>query len=124
MLPLSRQRRKHPARVMAQIAGMLVCLTVGGTFCRAAQANGNISGVVRNNSGQPVPNAFVRLSGLDRPFVFMVTTEGRGAFHISGLPPGRYRVQAVGGGYQSELSEALRVGNGPPANASLVLNIP
>ena len=56
---------------------------------------------VSDASGQPIAGAFVKLKNDERRLTFMVISQGQGRFEAKDLPPGTYRVQGVGGGYQS-----------------------
>jgi virginiamycin B lyase len=90
----------------------------------AAGNSGSISGVVKTPSGQPLAAAFVKVRHQDRPLVFMVISQQQGTFRAADLPPGKYRAQAIGGGFQSELSAAMEVNDGREATVNLNLTTP
>src|SRR3989338_428893 len=85
---------------------------------------GNISGVVKNMSGQPVAGAFVKVRHLDRGLIFMVISQGQGTYRATDLPPGKYRVQGIGGGFQSNSSAAVEVDGSREVTVNLNLTVP
>lgn len=61
---------------------------------------GSLRGVVRDNTGEPLPDATVRLlMAPDSAFVTGVAADAEGRFSISGVKKGRYIVQANYIGY-------------------------
>ncbi|MBI2821479.1 MAG: carboxypeptidase regulatory-like domain-containing protein [Acidobacteria bacterium] len=82
----------------------------------------DIQGVVKNSSGARVSGAFVKLRNAERPLTFMVISQAEGRYTAIKLPPGKYTVQGVGNGFQSEWSAAVDVaGGGSPAIVNLSL---
>ena len=77
-----------------------------------------MQGVVNDASGQPVTGAFVKLKNDERRLTFMVISQGQGRFEAKDLPPGTYRVQGVGGGFQSAWFDNVTVGAGGEAPRS------
>jgi streptogramin lyase len=77
---------------------------------QAADDKGSVQGVVSDASGQPVAGAFVKLKNDERRLTFMVISQEQGRFEAKDLPPGQYRVQGVGGGYQSAWFNNVSVG--------------
>src|SRR5215510_4729545 len=76
-------------------------------LCAQAQAITNpatITGVVKNQAGQPVAGAFVRLKNADKRLTFMVVSQPGGTYTAKDLPSGSYTVQAIGGTFQSAVS--------------------
>jgi streptogramin lyase len=87
----------------------------------AAQDRGTVQGVVNDASGQPVTGAFVKLKNDERRLTFMVISQGQGQFEAKDLPPGQYRVQGVGAGYESEWFSNVGVAAGGSAKVGLAL---
>lgn len=54
-----------------------------------------VAGVVVDGARQPLAGVEVRIVG--ESFVVELHSDGRGAFRITGLPPGRYRVEPARG---------------------------
>jgi len=90
-------------------------------FGRAAENNCSVQGVVKNASGQPVSGAFVKLKNAERRLTFMVISQAQGRYTAANLPPGRYTVQAIGNGFQSEWSNPVEVAGAGGANLDLSL---
>jgi streptogramin lyase/mono/diheme cytochrome c family protein len=89
---------------------------------RAADDHGSVQGVVTDATGQPITGAFVKLKNDERRLTFMVVTQGQGRFEAKDLPPGTYRVQGVGGGFQSEWFGNVKVATGDSAKVGLALS--
>src|SRR5262249_60403787 len=83
---------------------------------------GPIQGVVNDATGKPVAGAFVKLKNDARRLTYMVVTQTQGQFEAKDLPPGQYRVQAVGGGQQSEWFTNVGVTAGGAAKVGLSLS--
>ena len=83
-----------------------------------------MEGVVKNMSGQPISGAFVKLKNADRRLTFMVISQAHGRYKADRLLAGKYIVQGVGNGYQSEWSKPLDVAEGKTANVDLSLRSP
>jgi streptogramin lyase len=78
----------------------------------SAQNNGTVTGVINDASGQPVAGAFVKLKNDEKRLTFMVISREQGRFDAKDLPPGTYRVQGVGGNFQSPWFNNVTVTNG------------
>ena len=102
----------------AGIAALLFATAPAG----AADEQGSIQGVVNDATGRPVAGAFVKLKNDARRLTYMVVTQGQGQFEAKDLPPGQYRVQAVGGGQQSEWFTNVGVTAGGAAKVGLSLS--
>src|SRR5271170_4054584 len=96
-----------------------ILLFLCGQFARAAENNSTVEGVVQDASGQPVAGAFVKLKNNERHLEFMVVSQAQGRYTVSNVPAGRYMVQGIGGGYQSNVSAPLDVAEGKAAKLDL-----
>jgi virginiamycin B lyase len=96
---------------------LLLC----GQFARAAENNSTVEGVVQDASGKPVAGAFVKLRNGERHLEFMVISQAQGHYTVGNLPAGKYMVQGVGGGYQSNVSAPVNVAEGKTAKLDLSL---
>jgi streptogramin lyase len=88
---------------------------------RAADDRGSVQGVVNDASGKPVTGAMVKLKNADRRLTFMVPSQEAGRFEAKDLPVGKYTVQAVGGGFQSNISAPVNVTVGASTKADVAL---
>jgi streptogramin lyase len=82
---------------------------------------GAVQGVVNDASGRPVAGAFVKLKNDERRLTFMVISQGQGQFEAKDLPPGQYKVQGVGAGYESDWFTNVGVTTGGSAKVGLAL---
>src|SRR5262249_31858674 len=85
---------------------------LGGAAGASAQNNGTVTRVVNDASGQPGARAFLRLENEPKPLTLMVISREQGRFDAKDLPPGTYRVQGVGNGFQSQWFNNVTVTNG------------
>ena len=89
-----------------------------------AQNAGTVQGVVKSSAGAPLAGAFVKLKNADRRLTFMVISQEQGRYTAKNLPPGKYVVQGVGNGFQSDWSAAADVANGKAATVDVSLTAP
>ena len=112
--------------MIRKLGFIIVTLAITGTFVtvlQAADKGGNVEGIVKNRSGEPVIGAFVRVKNADRRLSVTVISRERGRYNAPELLPGKYTVQSVGGGLQSEEATAEIDGN-HGATVNLVLTAP
>jgi virginiamycin B lyase len=76
---------------------------VAAASMQGATTGGNVRGVVKNSSGEPLPGAFVKLINESNRLTFMFVSQEKGRYSADGLPPGKYEVQGVGNGFQSDM---------------------
>ncbi len=94
---------------------------------RATDNNGVVQGVVKNSSGQAVSGAFVKFKNAERRLTFMVISQAQGRYTADTadkLPPGKYALQGVGNGFQSQWSAPVDVAAGKTAKLDLSLTAP
>jgi protocatechuate 3,4-dioxygenase beta subunit len=103
--------------LMGGIAGAV--LIAAPAFAQSDR--GTVQGVVNDASGKPVAGAFVKLKHDERRLTFMVITREQGQFEAKDLPPGQYRVQGVGAGYESDWFSNVGVTSGGAAKVGLAL---
>jgi len=93
-------------------------------LCAQAQAITNpatITGVVKNQAGQPVAGAFVRLKNADKRLSFMVVSQSGGTYTAKDLPAGQYTIQGIGGTFQSAVSAPVSVAQNATAKIDVAL---
>jgi hypothetical protein len=103
----------------AAIAGTVMLLAASSS--RSEDARGAVQGVVSDATGRPVAGAFVKLKNDERRLTFMVISRDQGRFEAKDLPPGQYRVQAIGAGFQSGWFENVNVSAEDSAKVGLAL---
>jgi hypothetical protein len=92
---------------------------LGSPVARAAENTSTIEGVVQDASGRPVTGAFVKLRNRDRHLEFLYISQAQGKYTANNLPAGKYTVQGVGEGFQSDLSAPVEVGEGKTTKQDL-----
>jgi virginiamycin B lyase len=103
--------------VLAAAASLVLAVS---SSC-AEEARGTVEGVVSDAVGKPVVGAFVKLKNDERRLTFMVISGPQGQFEAKDLPPGHYRVQAIGGGFQSDWFSNVSITGGNSAKVGLSL---
>lgn len=89
----------------------------------AAQNRAAVTGVVTSASGEPTAGALIRIKSADSRLTYLVASEAQGRYRTPELPPGKYAVQAFGGGHQSESPAPVEV-NGTPGKLDIVMGAP
>jgi hypothetical protein len=89
------------------ICGILLPFLVGGFPASAVLAQqaldaATVAGRVADPSGAPAAGALVTLRDTDRNRVRDVHADGRGRFVFLYVPPGRYSLNAVASGFDSQ----------------------
>ncbi len=85
-------------------------------------ALGNIVGVTRGPGGKPLPSTQVAITCTDDGTHRVVTSDGQGAFEVSGLKPGHYQLKANKDGFVSppETAVELAADRTTPVEVALV----
>ena len=86
--------------------------------------NPAVEGVVKNSSGAPVAGAFVKVTSVDSGLTVMAISREKGHFSAPALLPGKYNVQGVGGGFQSEVQGPFDVASDKTPKIDLLLKVP
>lgn len=102
---------------------LLLVLTFSLSRAWGANMAGGITGIVTNASGMPAPGAMIKARNTDRGMTVAVFSQAQGRYSIPNLLPGTYVVQAVGGGFQSDLKAAVTIGETQTVTANLVLTL-
>src|SRR4051812_18554460 len=77
-----------------------VLLLAGGSFLWAQAVGGTLSGKITNASGSGIPNAAVTVTNTTNNISQKVLTGPDGAFTVSNLGPGTYRIDVETAGYK------------------------
>jgi mono/diheme cytochrome c family protein len=107
-------------RKAAGLIAVAVFVSLCATSVRAHNAS-VVEGIVKNSSGQPVAGAFVKLKNAEKRLTFMVISQAQGRYTADRLPAGKYSVQGVGGGFQSDWSAPVTVADGGTAKHDISL---
>ena len=112
----------HFVRLLQRRAGhaalVLAAVCIGGAR-PAAVPTGNIAGTVRDQAGQPVPNAQVNIVGT----AFNTLSDSAGAYRIVRVPEGVYSVRAAFIGYRSMEVQQVSVRTGKTTSVDFVLEM-
>ena len=88
-------------RMLCRLVILLALCTLLADISMAQEVTGNISGIVKDQSGAVVPNATVTVTNTDKNAVMKtVTTSSNGDFSATYLPIGRYSVTVEAAGFQ------------------------
>ena len=108
----------------AVILIMVLAIIASSRLTLAAQNTGTVTGIVKNTSGETVAGAFVKVRNADLGLTFMVVSQEQGQYSTPNLLPGKYTVEGIGGGYQSNPAGPVEVRSGQKARRDLVLSAP
>src|SRR5919106_579541 len=118
-----RARRREGAmrRVLRHwsLVGMLVLL--GCAVASAQLSTAQLSGRVTDESGAVLPGATITVTQTDTGFTRTDVTDGDGAYVLSNLPPGPYRLEVMLQGFRTYVQTGivLQVSAAPVINAAL-----
>lgn len=109
--------------------GVSILLVILAVACsplgmQGAENTASITGEVMTASGEPAVGGFVKIKNADQKLTFLVISQGQGRFRAANLPPGKYQVQATGGGMQSDPPVSTEVAEGQHVTVHLTLNGP
>jgi hypothetical protein len=90
----------------------------------AAQVGGGaIAGRVVDPSGQPIPGATIVVALSDTGALRTAVTEKAGAFVITGLSPGAYRISVELSGFRPLMREGIRLSTGETVRLDVALEV-
>src|SRR5580658_4079368 len=117
--------RSRCAAVVCRMAISLaaVLLPALSAFAQNVANTGEIKGVVRDPDQAMVPNCPVTLTNRETTIKTTGVADAQGAYSFH-VPPGTYRVQADGPGFQTSVSPELKVEAGQSLNFDFALTIP
>jgi iron complex outermembrane receptor protein len=108
-----------PAVAQAQAVAAAAAAQAGAQ-AGAQQGTSSISGIVKDSSGAEIPGASIRVVNEQTNAASDAVTDGQGAFSVTGLPAGRYRVEASLDGFETESSlVVLEAGQSARTEATL-----
>jgi tetratricopeptide (TPR) repeat protein len=110
-----------------RLRAMLTAALIAAFSGTAAAQVGRVSGMVRDDSGQPIKGAMVTAENPNiGPTTYTATTDDKGRFTIIGLRAGQWRFAAVAPGHAGDIGQmAVRFGSpNPPITFTLRKNGP
>src|SRR6187399_3133192 len=102
-------------RSVLVLAALLLPLTA------RAQGTGTIAGTVKDSSGGAIPGAAIRVVNEGTSSATEAVSGDGGSYRVEGLPPGRYRVEAVLDGFETAIAQVV-LSEGQTSTSDLTLN--
>lgn len=84
---------------------------------------GNITGVVTDASGAPLPGAPVTVANIDTNTAAHVSTTSTGEYNVPNLPPGVYRVEVAAPGFKTFVVDRITMTAGATLRADAQLQV-
>jgi hypothetical protein len=106
-------------KTILQVACLI--LLTGAVSVFAQSVSGTLSGKITNASGAAVPNAAVTVTNVSNNSSQRALTGPDGAFNVSGLPPGSYRVDVETAGYKRTTQQDVILSTTGPATVTIQL---
>ncbi|WP_158750708.1 carboxypeptidase regulatory-like domain-containing protein [Acidobacterium sp. S8] len=88
---------------------LLLCLLAAAPALFAQGVSGRIVGTVTDSSGAAIADAHVTVTNQDTGVSISVSTDPRGDYQASSLPPGNYQLQIEAPGMQTMISKGIVV---------------
>jgi len=116
--PLAEVSMRRVVGIVSLVALSLV-LTSAPAWAQLSTAQ--LSGRVTDESGAVLPGATITVTQTDTGFIRSDVTDGDGAYVLSNLPPGPYRLEVMLQGFRTSVQTGvvLQVGEAPVINAVL-----
>src|SRR5215471_4925085 len=86
---------------------LVACITF--SILAFAQYRASIQGVVTDPQGAVVSGANVTLNNLETGLTSTVTTDGRGIYNFSGLPPAKFSITVEKGGFKKKTIDSFGI---------------
>ncbi len=108
------------------VSALLVAVSASvlAPYCSAqAVSIAQVSGVVSDPSGSPIPGAQVQITEVDKAFTRTATSDAQGRYTFPNLPVGPYRLEVTASGFKTYVQSGiiLQVGNSVTINVPLQL---
>jgi len=97
---------------------LLLALLCGAPGARA-QVSASISGKVTSQTGAALSDVAMTIKNLDTAETRTTATDGKGHFQASGLPPGRFEIQAAKQGFADERRAGINLAGGQDAKVDI-----
>ena len=106
-------------KVWKRSVALLGAVLLWNPFLAAQTATGSISGVVEDASKAVIPSARVVVTNVDTGIARSLASDEAGRYHVPGLIPGPYEVQAQAEGFQTGIRRGIQLTVG----SELVINL-
>jgi hypothetical protein len=102
---------------------VLLLLLMAPAFISAQETTGALQGTVKDATGAVVPGAKITVSTPTLVGTKVLTSDSKGYYHFSNLPPGTYTVTVEGNGFKTlkEQNVVIEVGHSPTVDLSLAV---
>src|SRR5271154_1317989 len=90
-----------------------------GAFPAWAQTGANLSGVVTDRTGAPLPEVELTIRNVDTGATRTIATDGGGRYQASGLPPGRFEIRTAKRGLGDETRTGISLAAGQDATVDI-----
>ena len=103
------------------LIGLTASLAVVVVSLQAVERTATVAGVVELASGGPAVGAMVKVRNDELGLTVSVVSREQGRYRVPEIPPGRYTIEAIGGGMKSDAGATLDVSAGANDARPLVL---
>ena len=110
-------------KIRRTIAGTAILASLAAVPAARAQINPNVSGIVTDASGAPVPSASVAAKNAETSAVRTTATDDNGRYSLLSLPVGRYEIRASKAGFQDSVRTGIQLVLGQQATVDLRLQV-
>ena len=110
-------------RVLRDCSLVAVFVLLAGAVASAQLSTAQLSGRVNDESGAVLPGATITVTQTETGFTRTDVTDGDGAYVLSNLPPGPYRLEVMLQGFRTYVQTGivLQVAAAPVINAALAV---
>ena len=109
---------------MARSLALFLALVCFGAHPASAQTtSATLQGIVRDGSGAVLPGVAVTVRNEETGFTRSATSDGRGAYYVPFVPPGRYEIVAELSGFQTDRRANVHFDVGQPLTIDLTLAV-
>jgi hypothetical protein len=108
-VPASPESRRWRERRVSAVLALVLAACIAGAPLQAQVLYGSLTGDVSDASGAPVPGAKISAANVETGVVAQTVTDAHGAYSISLLQPGTYRVTMSAQGLATTKQENVRI---------------
>jgi len=106
------------------VCGVVACwLAAGAGNLHAQAASGELTGIVKDRTGSPVPGVTVTVTGIATNRQHVIITTREGVYSAPSLRPGQYRIEVALNGFKPIRREGVGVHTGEKVRLDFVLEV-